>query len=170
MSNNDKPTLLPPNYKATPSDVCSGRGKSNWSHPGNVWYRQLVKERGPAYRIARTKREKKHITSEILKAVRERGGKFLKVNRNKQWYDIGDLAAYDKISHSLRDQVVSITARISNSSDEAALADGTLEAGGYHRFSEEVADPGLSEVAPGRLVSPNRSQSGLRKSTRTCYH
>ena len=97
--------VLPVDYVLTEFDICNGRGKSNWSNPGNMWFRSIVKEHESDYAGA-DRDSKSLITRNILLAVRELGGQFLKLNRNKQWYDIGDIAAREKISHSLRDQVL----------------------------------------------------------------
>jgi hypothetical protein len=98
--------LLPEDYEPTPLDVCSGRGKRNWNHSGNVAFRDLIQHTTPAYMQAKSKNDKTAIVCNIVEEMRALGCQFLKQhNATGRWYDIGDAQARDKVGHSLRDQV-----------------------------------------------------------------
>ena len=97
---------LPINYEPTNLDVCSGRGKRNWNHSGNVAFRDLIQHSTSAYMAATTKNEKTAIVCNIVEEMRTIGCKFLKEDsKTGRWYDIGDAQAREKVGHSLRDQV-----------------------------------------------------------------
>lgn len=100
-----KPTGLPGGYQPSPYDVCCGRGKKNWNHEGNTIFRKLIRTNVKAYQDATDKQDKSSIVISIVDTIRNQGGRFLKQNDDKQWYDIGDTQAREKVGHSLRDQV-----------------------------------------------------------------
>lgn len=58
-------------------DVFFGRGSGNYMHHGNTVYRGLVKARAREYANA-TLMEKERITMEVITAVHEKGGRFLR--------------------------------------------------------------------------------------------
>ena len=98
--------LLPIEYEPTNLDVCSGRGKRNWTHSGNIAFRELIQHTTPAYMAAPTKNEKTAIVCNIVEEMRALGCQFLKQDSTtNRWYDMGDAQARDKVGHSLRDQV-----------------------------------------------------------------
>ena len=98
--------LLPIDYEPTNLDVCSGRGKRNWTHSGNVSFRDLIQHSTPTYMAAASKNEKTAIVCNIVEEMRALGCQFLKQDsKTNQWYDMGDAQARDKVGHSLRDQV-----------------------------------------------------------------
>jgi hypothetical protein len=98
--------FLPEDYEPTNLDVCSGRGKRNWNHSGNVAFRDLIQHTTPAYMQAKTKNDKTAIVCNIVEEMRALGCQFLKQHTGTgRWYDIGDAQARDKVGHSLRDQV-----------------------------------------------------------------
>eukprot|EP00522_Entomoneis_paludosa_P015741 CAMPEP_0172451786 /NCGR_PEP_ID=MMETSP1065-20121228/9677_1 /TAXON_ID=265537 /ORGANISM="Amphiprora paludosa, Strain CCMP125" /LENGTH=439 /DNA_ID=CAMNT_0013203757 /DNA_START=769 /DNA_END=2088 /DNA_ORIENTATION=+ len=104
-SDSDQPTRLPDGYSPARTDVCLGRGKQHWNHPGNVQYRKLIQDNVDAYQGATGKRVRTQIVSSILAAVRNDGGKFIKQDgKDKPWYEIGHAASLEKVDHSLRDQ------------------------------------------------------------------
>ena len=97
---------LPADYVPSNLDVCSGRGKRNWNHSGNVAFRDLIQHSTPAYMAAESKNEKTAIVCNIVEEMRSIGCKFLKEDsKTGRWYDIGDAQAREKVGHSLRDQV-----------------------------------------------------------------
>lgn len=100
--------LLPENYDPSILDVCSGRGKRNWNHAGNVAFRNLIQSQVDAYMAAKSKNDKTAIVLMILDEMRNKGYNFLKINKEGRWYDMGDAQARDKIGHGLRDQVTAI--------------------------------------------------------------
>eukprot|EP00586_Coscinodiscus_wailesii_P011149 CAMPEP_0172497426 /NCGR_PEP_ID=MMETSP1066-20121228/99719_1 /TAXON_ID=671091 /ORGANISM="Coscinodiscus wailesii, Strain CCMP2513" /LENGTH=121 /DNA_ID=CAMNT_0013270197 /DNA_START=217 /DNA_END=579 /DNA_ORIENTATION=- len=99
------PPPPPPIQEVSDDDVLCGRGGATNNHVGNRRFRQLVTSHQPTYLVAR-KREKKVIAREIVKIVRERGGRFLKKNDQvggSVWVDVGDDRAVEKTSQTLRE-------------------------------------------------------------------
>ena len=90
----------------TPSanDVLCGRGRISFQHEGNRKFRFLIASHLSEYTQARTKKQKIDLVRSIAQTIRDRGGRFLKQDRETQlWYDAGIQAARKKVGHSLRD-------------------------------------------------------------------
>lgn len=60
-----------------PIDVIMGRGAPSTDHAGNVFFRELVKERRSDYVNAKRRKDKQVIANEIINAARQRGSRFL---------------------------------------------------------------------------------------------
>ena len=103
-----KPQNLTADYVPGDRDICSGRGKSNWNHAGNIYFREMIQSNVRRYIDAPSKADKTAVVSSIVDELRFDGAQFLKQNKHGEWYDIGDMAAKEKVGHSLRDQVTSI--------------------------------------------------------------
>lgn len=85
-----------------PNDVLSGRGGGTNQHEGNCFFRSLINKNREKYLRAK-KNDKPFISLSIVKAIRERNGRFLKkVEKTGLWYEIGDSAAREKTSQALR--------------------------------------------------------------------
>jgi hypothetical protein len=82
-------------------DVLSGRGGGTNLHPGNRHYRDLILSHRQTYDIA-SKSKKPNVSRNIVQMVRDRGGKFLRKEKDDLYYDIGDEAAREKTSQALR--------------------------------------------------------------------
>lgn len=86
----------------TDNDVLSGRGGGTNVHPGNRYFRDLINYHRRAYLKAR-KNDKPIISRVIVRAVRERGGRFLVRDDSTGLYlEIGDKVAREKASQALR--------------------------------------------------------------------
>jgi hypothetical protein len=107
----DEEYLLPNNYELKLHDVLCGQMKS----AGNERFRIIAEMRVHRYLNATSRREKVQIVTEMVDAVRQAGGNFIRlVQRNsdypdgasivykQQWMDIGNLKAREKASHALR--------------------------------------------------------------------
>lgn len=92
-----------PIRRATSSDVVCGRGKTAINHEGNRRFRDYIGLHVDAFLSARNRQAKNELVVDIVKAVRESGGKFLRKEGNHHWVDIGDKKAYEKVGHALRD-------------------------------------------------------------------
>lgn len=99
------PIQFSADFQPNPTDICLGRGKRNWCHPGNVAFRALIRASVPAYREAPSKIVKSIIVNEIVNSLRIRGVLFLEKTKHGDWFEIGNQKARDKVSHSLRDYV-----------------------------------------------------------------
>jgi hypothetical protein len=102
-----KPETMPDDYIPSDSDVCCGRGKQNWTMTGNVNFRKLIRASVDRYMAAPLKNDKTSVVVSVVYEIRRQGGHFFRQKQHGSsvcWYDIGDAAARDKVSHSLRDQ------------------------------------------------------------------
>ena len=61
----------------SPDDVLMGRGAPSTDFPGNMRFRDLVKERREEYINAKRRKEKQIIAGEIIATIKSRGGRFL---------------------------------------------------------------------------------------------
>lgn len=75
--NNAVTTLKEIIESPTELDVLMGRGKPYQDFPGTVHLRELIQEYRPKYDISR-KREKTKIVMDIIRSIRNSGGRFLK--------------------------------------------------------------------------------------------
>ena len=72
-------------------DVLLGRGRSSDSHPGNIAYQATICEATSAYLTLVARAEKTRLTTEIVKSVKIRGGRFLEKPRNSEyWTEVAD--------------------------------------------------------------------------------
>lgn len=84
------------------NDVLSGRGGGTNVHPGNRFFRDLISMHRRTYLKAR-KNDKPDISRMIVRAIRQKKGRFLKrEDATGLWYEIGDDAAREKTSQALR--------------------------------------------------------------------
>lgn len=61
-----------------PDDVILGRGAGPNEHSGNIAFREIVLDLKPSYNATVNRKMKSHIASKVIKAIRARGGRFLK--------------------------------------------------------------------------------------------
>lgn len=91
-----------------PNDVLLGRGSALMFHPGNLRYRQLVRDRKAAYCSFDDQTHKQDIASSILDIIREDGGRFLERRENSSqeetWCVVNDRRALEKTKQSLREK------------------------------------------------------------------
>ncbi|KAL3919785.1 MAG: hypothetical protein SGILL_003580 [Bacillariaceae sp.] len=87
------------NYEAL--DVLCGRGGGTNLHEGNRFYRDLILSHRTTYDDA-SKSMKPEIARDIVMRIRERGGRFLRKDKEGLYYDIGDGEAKAKTSQALR--------------------------------------------------------------------
>ena len=100
--------ILPATFEPGPNDVVCARGKSYWDHIGNQRYRDLIAAATKKYSSSTNKLEKSLIVSEIVDAIHQRQGQFVKkeTKPNKGlccWVIVDDVFAREKVSQSLRD-------------------------------------------------------------------
>jgi hypothetical protein len=97
-------TNLGPHYQINCHDVLCGRGKRSFLHSGNQRFRKLVGLHLDIFLSSKRHVDKRACIKAVIETVRSSGGHFLNQNKlTKEWYDIGDLAAFDKVGHALRD-------------------------------------------------------------------
>jgi len=88
-----------------PQDVLSGRGNYINKHPGNEYFRSLVRQYKVTY-VATHKNDKPLFSRIIFDSIRSLNppGRFLRQDeKTKVWYDIGERKALDKTRQALRE-------------------------------------------------------------------
>lgn len=90
----------------TEKDVLAGRGSLANNHPGNKWY-LLQKERlQPFYLATKHKTEKRKISLELVRLVHDRGGKFLRFDKETgSWYELDSKTTLIKAGQALRENL-----------------------------------------------------------------
>lgn len=97
-------TYLPANFVPGPNDVVCARGKSYWDHAGNQRYRSLVGAATGKYSASTNKVEKTLIVSEVVQAIENQHGRFVKKEKKGgPWVVVDDVFAREKVGQSLRD-------------------------------------------------------------------
>lgn len=89
-------------YFLTDHDVLCGRGAPNIHHPGNQYFRSLVKARQQEYGRAR-RQDKCIVVRSILNDIESRGGRFMREMSSGEWVDVHDAIAYEKACQALRE-------------------------------------------------------------------
>jgi len=85
------------------NDILFGRGKNERNHAGNRYLRTICRERLSIYEVA-DREEKTEISKDIVKEIQSSGGRFLKLNTDRDgWLVVNDEDARRKVSHLMRD-------------------------------------------------------------------
>ena len=91
-------------------DVLSGRGTITNKHPGNIAYRELIKEHLATYQsLGDNKAAKLHFTTLVRDSIIHSGGRFLKKKKTflrsdrECWVEMDAKAARKKVSQCFRD-------------------------------------------------------------------
>ena len=104
----NKPTQpLDFGYQPTKFDVLCGRGSTYFLHEGNKRFRQLILAYLERFTLCKSRMDKSALVIEIVAAVCENGGHFLRSDKEQQWHDIGDRLAREKVGHALREAKLS---------------------------------------------------------------
>jgi hypothetical protein len=108
------------------NDVLCGRGGLTNHHPGNVFFRRLVRMKQEAYLMA-SKREKAGVAKEIVDIIRKLSppGRFLKKDPQNPgaWIDIGDRKAREKTSQALREGAPELREELQSSELQADIGE-----------------------------------------------
>jgi len=85
------------------NDVLCGRDKHATTHPGNRRFRSIIQSNCERYQMAQKRSEKSQISVEVISAVHEAGGRFLRFDEDLAcWVEVQKEDVKDKISHALR--------------------------------------------------------------------
>jgi len=99
------------------NDVLCGRGGLTNHHPGNVFFRKMVRHRQEAY-LRASKRDKASVARHIVDTIRKLSppGRFLKKGPHKtdMWTEIGDRKAREKTSQALRENAPELREELQN--------------------------------------------------------
>ena len=88
-----------------PVDIICGRGRGNFSHPGNQIMQSIIHRNRERYRHAPTKSEKTEISREVLATIFGNGGRFLKRKDSDidAWEEVEYKDALKKVCHGICD-------------------------------------------------------------------
>ena len=104
--NGNHKVFFPRDFKPGINHVIVGRGKKCYKHIGNEKLRSIVSSRLEEYSAATCKASKSSILMSIVTKLRTstpKGGFIKEDPDSKQWYDVGDFLAREKISQAFRD-------------------------------------------------------------------
>jgi hypothetical protein len=100
----DEVRRLPSGYRPSDADVVCARGRAYWDHKGNRRYRELIAKATQKYSSSSNKLEKTLIVSEVVEAVHNVNGKFIKKEKKGgPWVEVDEVFAREKVGQSLRD-------------------------------------------------------------------
>jgi hypothetical protein len=104
--NQDQEQLLTDHYIIQDHDVlCCERGMkdTNDQHTGNQQFVTFIETHWKEYHTTTSRYHRIQIVRRIVDSVRQLGGKFVRHDTSRKvWYDIGNMKAREKVSHSLR--------------------------------------------------------------------
>lgn len=172
-------------YQLLPQDVVCGSARDTANHPGNGRYKVLIEMRMQRYLEASSRVAKTKIVKEIVDAVRESGGCFVRRTAGV-WFDIGNQRAKTKTGAAIRGCVKSAAHRparrkprkLSSTNDlshASPSANGSGDQG--FAFSSRNSSTGGLDHDLGRLypepigVSPSRimKPDGFDEFVRTTF-
>lgn len=98
-------SYLAQDYTPSSSDVICGRGIESFRHVGNVAYRQIINDNLQRYNCATSKLQKSIIVMDIVEAIMNKSGKFVRFDHKAQcWFELAkDAAARQKVGTTIRD-------------------------------------------------------------------
>jgi len=99
-------TINSEEFIITPSetDILCGRGGASIHHPGNIWYRNLLRFARDWYRLC-PKHTKLLMSKTIANAIQKQGRRFLiRLESNGIWYPASNKKAIQKTSQALRER------------------------------------------------------------------
>merc|ERR1712025_102221 len=86
--------------------ILCGRGNVFSNHEGNQYFGRIIRSNLREYREAANRPEKIRVVDKILKEIRLSGVRFAKIDHEtKQWYELNDVQAHQKIGHAIRDTI-----------------------------------------------------------------
>jgi hypothetical protein len=102
----DQEQLLSDPYMIQPQDVvCCERGMKDTyeQHAGNQQFVTFIEKHSSEYHTTTSRYNRIQIVRSIVDSVRQLGGNFVRYDTSRKvWYDIGNMKAREKASHSLR--------------------------------------------------------------------
>ena len=97
---------LPDGFEPGPWTVMCGRGRDCYNNIGNRRFRILIDLNLPKYASAKTKMAKSVVVMNVVDIIRESnggyGGFVKRDHRTKQWCEVGDDAAREKVGQQFR--------------------------------------------------------------------
>jgi hypothetical protein len=95
-------------FQLRAQDICCGRGKGYWKHPGNTMFHQLVQASSNLYSECPTRNTKSRFVTSIVERIRNTGARFVKEDKQiaERWIELGETLSREKTSHAIRDHLL----------------------------------------------------------------
>lgn len=104
VQNSEKCAIVNTVVIPTDSDILGGRGNGVNNHPGNSYFRSLVKENKVNYANTIGMFEKRKVVRQVIQKAQLKGGRFLKIDpESKTWKCISMQEAEKKTAQALRE-------------------------------------------------------------------
>jgi len=86
-------------------DICCGRGKGFFTHPGNKIFQNSVKDNLQRYTHAPSKNRKSEVVSNMVQELYLQGLRFVKRDpeASNRWFVLSSALAHEKAGHAIRD-------------------------------------------------------------------
>ena len=99
--------MMASNYiQPTGIDILCGRGKANATHPGNIYFTQLMQANLQKYQDGPRRIDRTIIVTSLVDQLLLGGSRFLKKDKaTNQWIQLDSLQCHEKVGHALRDLV-----------------------------------------------------------------
>ena len=161
--------------KIGPNDVLLGRGDHSVKNEGNIRFRQLVKAQKTRYRNVADVSEKHDISCEIIRAVRDRGGAFLRrveplgeaqelgvPSEEEAWVPAEESIVIKKVKQAFRDKAP----KRENSSAGNSNSDGTNS--NTNRNTQGHRSAGVASISASQQILQLQAQQ--QEQQRQQYH
>ena len=114
---------FPATYTLSSKDIMCGRHKRAMNHPGNRRFRAFIASYLPRYFEFPTRIDRAILALDIVEALDESGGYFLKQNKQTGvWTELSSKEKRDKVGHALRDAAASAAASNNASSSNGSVS------------------------------------------------
>lgn len=147
-----------PSFEISQNDVLCGRGGLTNHHPGNVFFRRLVRMKQESYLMA-SKREKAGVAKEIVESIRNLSpkGRFLKKDPQNpgHWIEIGDRKAREKTSQALREGAPELREGLQSTEQKESTKSKQKIGSNYSAFEK---------LKHGEAVTPAESPASFKPS------
>ncbi len=140
-------------------DICCGRGKGFFNHPGNKLFQDSVREYVDSYTTARSKNLKSAVVTSMVKELFQRGLRFIKRDpkADGRWYVLSPALAHEKTGHAIRDHWM-------QKKRQAALAEVEVQPGKY------TAIKTLSPPSPTCPSSDKKKTVNKGRNSQSCKY
>jgi hypothetical protein len=85
-------------------DICCGRGRGYWKHPGNKTFDHLIQANAHLYSKWKDENNRRLVTS-IVQEIRNNGARFVKQDKQNagRWIELDETSSRVKTRHAIRD-------------------------------------------------------------------
>lgn len=88
-------------------DICCGRGKGFFSHPGNKLFQQVIRQCAQRYEASNSKHIKSQVVSSVVEGLAANGCRFVKKDGpSGRWFVLTRLLSHEKTGHAIRDHII----------------------------------------------------------------